>query len=253
MKILPLFKSHYSIGKSILTLDKAGSSSKEGSSSIVDIVKENKLDQVFLVEENMSSFLDAFKNFNSIKVPFYYGLRLELCPDINEKTDESLKKSSKIIIFAKNGDGYKKLIKIFSIAATNGFYYTPRIDEKTLTQEWDEASLKLCVPFYDSFLFKNTMSYSLCCPELKFTKPTFFTEDNDLPFDQIVRQKVIKFCADQYEIVSSKSIYYETREDFKAYMTFRCINNRTTLNKPNLEHMCSAEFSFESWKEADSI
>ena len=44
MKILPLFKSHYSIGKSILTLDKAGSSSKEGSSSIVDIVKENKLD-----------------------------------------------------------------------------------------------------------------------------------------------------------------------------------------------------------------
>jgi len=50
MKILPLFKSHYSIGKSILTLDKAGSSSKEGSSSIVDIVKENKLDQVFLVE-----------------------------------------------------------------------------------------------------------------------------------------------------------------------------------------------------------
>ena len=72
MKILPLFKSHYSIGKSILTLDKAGSSSKEGSSSIVDIVKENKLDQVFLVEENMSSFLDAFKNFNSIKVPFYY-------------------------------------------------------------------------------------------------------------------------------------------------------------------------------------
>ena len=253
MKILPLFKSHYSIGKSILTLDKAGSSSKEGSSSIVDIVKENKLDQVFLVEENMSSFLDAFKNFNSIKVPFFYGLRLELCPDINEKTEESLKKCSKIIIFAKNGNGYKKLIKIFSIAATDGFYYTPRIDEKTLTQEWDESSLKLCVPFYDSFLFNNAMSYSLCCPELTFTKPTFFIEDNDLPFDQIVKQKVIKFCSDQYETVPCKSIYYKTREDFKAYLTFRCINNRTTLNKPNLEHMCSTEFSFESWKEANSI
>lgn len=253
MKVLPLFKSHYSIGKSILTLDKAGSSSKEGSSSIIDIVKENKLEQAFLVEENMSSFLDAFKNFNSIKVPFFYGLRLELCPDINEKTEESLKKCSKIIIFAKNGSGYKKLIKIFSIAATDGFYYTPRIDEKTLTQEWDESSLKLCVPFYDSFLFNNTMSYSLCCPELKFTKPTFFTEDNNLPFDHIVKQKVIKFCNDQYEVVPCKSIYYNTREDFKAYLTFRCINNRTTLNKPNLEHMSSTEFSFESWKEAESV
>lgn len=250
MKILPLFKSHYSIGKSILTLDKAGTSSKEGSSSIVDIAKDNKLEQIFLVEENMSSFLDAFKNF---KIPFYYGLRLELCPDINDKTEESLKKSSKIIVFAKNGSGYKKLIKIFSIAATNGFYYAPRIDEKTLTQEWDESSLKLCVPFYDSFLFNNTMSYSLCCPELKFTKPTFLVEDNDLPFDHIVKQKVINFCKDEYEMVPAKSIYYNTREDFKSYLTFRCINNRTTLNKPNLEHMCSAEFSFESWKEANAV
>jgi len=55
MKILPLFKSHYSIGKSILTLDKAGTSSKEGSSSIVDIAKDNKLEQIFLVEDEFFS------------------------------------------------------------------------------------------------------------------------------------------------------------------------------------------------------
>jgi len=249
MKVIPLFKSHYSIGKSILTLDKAGSSSKDASYSIVDIAKENQLKNVFLVEENMTSFLDANKNLSSIKVPFFYGLRVELCPDINDKSEESIKKSSKIIIFAKNGAGYKKLIKIFSIASTLGFYYVPRIDEKSLSENWDESCLKLCVPFYDSFLFNNTTSYCLCSPQFNFTKPTFFLEDNELPFDDLVKEKVKKYCTDSFEIIDVKSIYYHTREDFKAYLTFRCINNRTTLNKPNLEHMSSAEFSFESWKE----
>jgi len=252
-KVLPFFKSHYSIGKSILTLDKFGSSSEDGSTSIIDLAKNNNLKQVFLVEENMTSFLDAFTNFNSVKIPFFYGLRIELCPDINEKSEESISKSSKIIIFAKNGQGYKNLIKIFSLASTKGFYYVPRIDEKSLTSLWNNNDLALCVPFYDSFLFKNVMTYSICCPELSFTKPIFTLEDNNLPFDQIVKEKVEKYCSNKFEIINVKSIYYNLKEDFKAYLTFRCINNRTTLNKPNLEHMSSDEFSFESWKQVNNL
>ena len=43
--------------------------------------------------------------------------------------------------------------------------------------------------------------------------------------------------------------YYKDKKDFKAYLTFRAINQRTTLGKPNFEHMGSDKFSFESWKE----
>jgi len=251
-KILPFFKSHYSIGKSILTLDKAGTSGQDGSISIIDLVKDNNLKRAFLVEENMSSFLDAFKNFASIKVPFFYGLRLELCPNIEDKSEESISKSSKIIIFAKNGEGYKNLIKIYTIASTNGFYYVPRIDENKLAQFWNEDNLTLCIPFYDSFIFKNVMTYSICCPEFAFTKPTFIIENNNLPFDKIVEKKILNFCKDPNKRILAKSIYYNKKEDFKSYLTFRCINNRTTLSKPNLEHMGSNEFSFESWKEVNS-
>lgn len=251
-KVLPFFKSHYSIGKSILTVDKAGSSTSDGPTSIIDLVKDNQLKHAFLVEENMSSFLDVFKNFQAIKVPFFYGLRLELCPNIEEKSEESINRSSKIIIFAKNGEGYKNLIKIFTIASTAGFYYVPRIDEKNLSQLWNENNLKLCIPFYDSFIFKNVMTYSICCPEFAFAKPTFVIENNNLPFDAIVEKKIRNFCRDESKIITAKSIYYNKKEDFKSYLTFRCINNRTTLSKPNLEHMASNEFSFESWKEVNS-
>ena len=248
-KVLPFFKSHYSIGKSILTVDKAGSSTSDGPTSIIDLVKDNQLKHAFLVEENMSSFLDVFKNFQAIKVPFFYGLRLELCPNIEEKSEESINRSSKIIIFAKNGEGYKNLIKIFTIASTAGFYYVPRIDEKNLSQLWNENNLKLCIPFYDSFIFKNVMTYSICCPEFAFAKPTFVIENNNLPFDLILKNRVEEYAKNQYEIFESQSIYYENKEDFLAYLTFKCISQRTTLNKPELEHCSSNEFCAEAFKE----
>tara|TARA_Y100000310_G_C20390285_1_gene672416 strand:- start:232 stop:573 length:342 start_codon:yes stop_codon:yes gene_type:complete len=108
----------------------------------------------------------------------------------------------------------------------------------------------LAVPFYDSFLFKNTLCNSICIPDFTFTDPTFFIEDNDVPFDKVIQDKVKEYIeANNFDLQKAKSIFYAEEEDFKAYLTFRCINNRSTLNKPNLDHMCSDKFSFESWKE----
>lgn len=248
--VLPLFKSCYSLSRSILTLEKYGSSSSEGASSIIDIVKNNNLPCAFLVEDNITSFLDANKSFKDINIPFYYGIRIEICPSIADKNDDSLKKSSKVIVFCKNGDGYKSLIKIWSKAATDGFYYKPRVDREVLKQYWSD-NLKLSFPFYDSFLCRNSLSYSACNPNLEEFNPTYFIEDNDLPFDHIISEKV-QDLAPSDRILKTKSIFYEQRKDFKAYLTFRCIGERTTLNKPQFDHMGSAEFCFEAWKEQNA-
>ena len=47
-------------------------------------------------------------------------------------------------------------------------------------------------------------------------------------------------------MIHSKSIYYKLKKDFLAYMTFKCINNRTTLEKPNMDHLSSNEFCWEA-------
>ena len=80
-------------------------------------------------------------------------------------------------------------------------------------------------------------------------------EDNNLPFDELIKKSVLEFTnnGNDYSLVESQSIFYKNREDFKAYLTFRCISKRTTLNKPNLEHMCSDTFCFENWKEKNEI
>jgi DNA polymerase-3 subunit alpha len=246
MEVLPLFKSHFSIGRSILTLEDEEKEENQPD-SIIDIAKDNNLKEVNLVEDNMTSFLQAYTNTKKYNINLRYGLRISINDDMNERSEESRQKTSKVVIFFKNEQGYKDLIKIFSTAAKDGFYYEPRIDFKTLKSLWSDKNLILCIPFYDSFIFNNTLRGTVCVPDLEFTKPILFIENNSLPFDHIIKDKVLAYAkANKLETLNTKSIYYKNSKDFKAYLTFRCINNRTTLNKPELSHMTSNRFSFES-------
>ena len=179
-----------------------------------------------------------------------FGLRMRLCADLKDKSEESFPSTCKYIIFCRNTEGYKDLIKIHDLAFKEGFYYNPRIDYKNLKKLWTK-NLKLGVPFYDSFISNNILLGDSCIPEIDFAKDTsFFVEENGLPFDDLLKDGVTSFCKNEKsEMINAKSVFYKNKKDFKSYLTFRCINNRSTLNKPNLEHMSSNEFCFESWRE----
>lgn len=249
MDLIPLFKSHYSIGRSVLTFRNLGESKENEPDSIVDIAHSIEIKKIFVVEDSMSGLLEAYTNLKEAKIGLHFGIRVTVCRDISEKNAESVTNSCKFIIFAKNTEGYKKLIKLYSIAAKEGFYYEPRLDYDVIKSNWNDKHLKLCVPFYDSFLYKNSLTTSVCIPDANSIPLTFFIEDNDLPFDHLLKPKVEQYAKDKYETVKTKSIYYRNKKNFKDYLTFRCINKRTTLDKPNINHMCSDEFCFESWNE----
>ena len=245
---IPFFKSHYSIGKSILTLEEEGSSVEDGPQSIIDLCKKSKLKDLFLVDDSMSGFLQGYLNCESAGLNFRFGLRISVCENLLEKNEEQLKKTSKVLIFAKNKKGYKRLIKIYTQAAQHGFYYVPRTDYKSLKKLWNNKDLYLVVPFYDSFLHLNTLHGHMCMPDFSFCDPLYAVEQNDIPFNYLISKRVQEFC-DQNKCLNVKSVYYNKKEDFKSFLTFRCINNRSTLDKPNLDHMTSDEFCLESWGE----
>lgn len=252
-KVLPLFKSHYSLGRSILTLEKP--SGKEGSYpvSVFDLLKLNKLPTLVLVEDNVSGLLQASKQADECKVKLVFGLRLDVCEDMDKKDEASLTHRAKYIIFAKNTEGYKSLIKIWSAAAQRGFYYTPNIDFKTLKALWNK-NLNMAVPFYDSFLYLNTFCSHVHIPDLDSFKPVIFlTENNSLPFDEMLEQRVREYClTNGYDVLPAQSIFYKSPDDYLAYVAFRCLHNRgtqqkCTLERPELDHMNSDEFNFDKW------
>ena len=61
------------------------------------------------------------------------GVEAYLTSDISVK-DKDDRRNNHLILLAKNKAGYKNLLELMSIAATDGKYYQPRIDHQLLTQ-----------------------------------------------------------------------------------------------------------------------
>lgn len=248
MDILPIFLSTYSISSSILTLDDPKDYKENAPKSIIKISLDNNLKEIYLCDNSFSGFVVGYKAAAKYDLQLNYGIKLTLCNDIQKKDDDSKLSESRINLWIKNSDGYKKLVKIFSKAATDGFFGKPRIDCETLAALWDESCLSLTIPFYSSFLHKNSLYQSNCLPHFNFTQPTFQREQNDLPFNYLIDAALEKYCeATKSPIINTQSIYYEKYKDFLYYLSFICLHNRSNLEKPRADHLASDNFCFEHY------
>lgn len=250
--MIPLFKSHYSICKSILTLN--AEDENDGPDSIFSLAKYAGLKEIFLVEDSMSSFLPSYIQGKKSGVDVRFGLRVTFVSNlaIPFKEDDSQHKN---IIFVNNEAGYKRLIKLSTLAAVDNYDIEARLDYETLHRLWSDDDLSLAVPFYDSFIFNNFFTKKSCLPNFGNIKPVMFIENNDLPFDLELSRHVKDYAGkNNLEVLDVKSIYYNKRSDFLAWQTLKLMNRKghgsgNTLEDPNLEHCSSDEFSFESWIE----
>lgn len=246
--MIPLFKSHYSIGKSILTIKPA--KDVEGPDSIIDICKENDWDTLVLVEDCMTGFKEAFEETKKAGIHLTFGLRITCCNNIEVEGNDS---DHKIILFAKNDEGCKLLNKIYSRAMIE---HEGKVDFRTLKEVWSFDALQLAIPFYDSFIHKNEMKMSCCAPDFSSIKPVFLTEDTGLPFDELIEGATYVYAKEyDFEIIPVRSIFYKKREDYKALQTYKILCNRMpgkkrNLARPELEHFGSEEFCVESYLES---
>ena len=152
---IPVFKSHYSIGKSILTLNAPSKVKQGGADSIIDIALDAGLKQVTLVEDTMHGFLEAKRGFEQNNLQLIFGIRINMCQNYDE--DKERITTHKIVVLAKNDEGVKRLYKIYSFVHCD---QNKRITEKDLKSFWSNDDLMLVIPFYDSFLYQNNFIYN---------------------------------------------------------------------------------------------
>ncbi len=245
--IIPLFSSHYSIGKSILTLEKPEGINVNKPISIIDICKTHELKELYLVETNMSGFIESYKNCKDNDISLRFGLKLIVCADLNDKSEASLNTESKVIIWTRNSAGYKDLIKIYSKAATDGFYYDPRIDWSHLNSMITD-NLLVSIPSYSSFLHNNFLKGSQCIPEFTSFKPNVMISDCGLPFDSLIKKAHTEYAQNNnLDLLKTHPIYFYSNEHFDAYKVFRTIHKRSTWNNPKIDHFSSTFFNFEEF------
>ncbi len=218
---------------SILTID-------GGKNSIVKISEEKNLNKVFIVEKNPSSFPTAFKALGEKLV---YGIEFIVCENIESDEIESIETEHKIIIFAKTGSGWNNhLMKLYSTAYVDGhFKGVPRLDFKMINKYWDD-DLLMMIPFYDSFIYNNLLKFSCCNISLK-QKPLFCLESHDLPYDNILRRKVTEFAdANNCDTIETHKVCYRDSIDIIPYQTYKCVQNKSDMEKPNLDGFASDKF-----------
>ena len=231
--MVPLFKSQFSIGKSILTSEK-----------ILDIAQTNELERVILLEDTFYGFRVFNKLFQDKGIPFVFGLRISV---VNTEGDYS-EKPSKLALFAKNNEGIRDLKRMFSNAS---------LDDRNslILSNYDESdfkNIKVCVPFYDSYIFNNLFHFGLSHIDIKHLDPVYFIEDNNHPFDFQIKS-IIDSLGVKTQAV--KTILHRDKDDFAALQMYKAACNRSggkspTFQNPNLNHFCSDEFCWESYKDA---
>jgi DNA polymerase III alpha subunit len=228
--VIPLFKSNFSIGRSLLRVE-----------DLVDIAQSGDVNKMILVEDNFYGFRVVNKAFLEIGVPMIYGVRL---PVVQSNLSE---RPSKLVFFPKNNKGVSVVRKLYTKCFTSegDCLHLSQLGESEL----DDVSIG--VPFYDSYIYNNIFHFGLC--ELSLSKYDHFyiEESNQHPFDFQISSALRKLGV---KTEKAKSIYYRDKEDFEAFQMYKAVCSRKqgrvpTYSNPRLNDFCSNEFSYESFLE----
>jgi DNA polymerase III alpha subunit len=252
--IVPIFKTHGSLSKSILSYEEADKPenrdkiTESDPTSIISIAYKYHFDKIVVIEDSFLSFPSLYAGLPK-GCQLIYGINFTCCKNALDKSEESLKTEHKISIIMKNSGGYKDLLKIHNLVHTNQdyFYYRTRVDLDILKNNWTE-NLMLIIPPYDNFIHRNLLSDSICVPDFNSLNPLFTFAQQNLPFDYLLVEAITKYAqANKYELQEVHPVYYYRDEDVKAFYAYKCIENRSTFEEPKMDFMCSNNFSFESY------
>lgn len=252
--LIPIFKSHYSLLRSIFTLDLPEDNMDEKKSiTLLALCKKNKIQDLFLAETTYAGFRQAYNHCKKTNINLRFGIEFIVCQNIRDKSEESRKTESKITVWALNSEGHYELQNLYSKSHLEGFYYTNRMDWSML-RELNPNNLLITINFYDGFLFQNAMYLNKSImPNFGEFKPLLFLCDHSLPFDDIIRKRTLEYSkSSSFPTKEVHYCYYNTRRDFYSYMAYRTMEPlhgqfRRTMAKPEFNFLSSEEFSFESY------
>lgn len=120
--------SHYSLLQALPTADE-----------LVARAKECEMDAIALTDAgNMYGAVDFYMTAKKAGIKPILGVDAYLAPRTRHDKESHIDKPrSRLVLLAKNNDGYKNLLKLVTAANVDGFYYRPRIDRELLERYKD--------------------------------------------------------------------------------------------------------------------
>jgi DNA polymerase III alpha subunit len=247
-EIIPCFSSHFSAGRSILTLDEPGEIEQNTPNSVFSIAKKYGLKKIFIRDNTYSGFVSAYKNTPKAAEQLVWGVKMTVCEDAARDPKETENTESYISLWAKDSAGCNDLIKLYSNAIKN------RLDWNIL-KKFYTPNILVSVSFFGGFIHNNNLRMHNCIPDFGGIPYWLEIQDKKLPFNDVLKELVIDFGKKENRpLLLMHSIYYYSRADFKAYQVHRINSTRggfsmgddkQSIRNPGLDFFCDDSFSFE--------
>ena len=162
-----------------------------------------------------------------------------------------------LVLLAKSEKGYKNLIKLVSLAYSEGFYYKPRVDKEILAQYSGDliamtaclgGEVPKCIRMEDMPAAEKALGEYMDI----FGKENVYLEvmDHFLPEQKPVNEGVIRLAQQTgLKIVATNDAHYTRKSDSEAHDVLLCIQTNANVNDPNRFRFGSQEFYLKSGEE----
>lgn len=183
-----------------------------------------------LAEENNEQF-----SKNEI-VPII-GCTFNICENHLDKTRKD--NGYQVVFLAKNKKGYQNLIKLSSIAFTEGMYYVPRID-KALVEQYKEDLIVLSGNLYGEipYLLLNVgekqAEDALLWWKERFG-PDFYLEvmRHGQENEDRANEALIRLARNhQIQLVATNNVFYLEKSDASAHDVLLCVKDNELVSTP---------------------
>ncbi|OEK01323.1 DNA polymerase III subunit alpha [Roseivirga sp. 4D4] len=165
------------------------------------------------------------------------GCEFNICADrSNKKVQDN---GFQTVILAKNKNGYHNLVKLSSIAFTEGFYYVPRIDKNDLVKYKEDLIVTTGglwgeVPYKLLNVGETQAEEAFVWWKEQFGDD-FYAEINrhGIPEEEHVNKITLQYC-EKYGVkpIAANNTYYTRKEQSEAHDVLLCVKDAESVSKP---------------------
>ncbi|MBL3538859.1 DNA polymerase III subunit alpha [Aminivibrio sp.] len=166
-----------------------------------------------------------------------------------------------LILLAENDEGYHNLVKLTSIANTDGFYGKPRIDHSLLSRYKSGliASSACLAGEIPSLILEGKEKEALDRAVLYrdiMGKENFYLEImyNAIPEQAVVNRAIVRMAREHgFPLIATNDAHYLLKDDYDWHEILLCVQTKSSLEDENRMSFSSNDFYFRSPEEMDML
>ena len=236
----------------------------DGTARIGDVVARAKalgMHSIAITDHGaMYGVVDFYRAAVNAGIKPIIGCEVYVAPgELTNKT-KAMKEYAHLVLLAKDNEGYKNLMRLSSIAFTEGFYRKPRIDYDVLETHKDGlVCLSACLA---GDIPRMIMSGDMAGADALAVRlrdmfgDDFYLElqDHYLPEQKQVNAALVDMAGRlQIPLVATNDVHYTNKEDAEAQDVLLCIQTRTYVEDTDRLKFGTNEFYLKSAKEMAAL